>query len=64
MSLSVLCLKKSDIPIIDSMKIYYNFTKKHIELKGRTPTEASNIKVGGINKWKTLIQNINLHISE
>ena len=52
------------VPIIDSMKMYNNCTRKHMGLKGKTPTESSNIKVEGINKWNTLIQNASLHISE
>ena len=53
-------LKKSDTSIIDGMKIYYNYTRKHMELKDKTPDEASNIKVEGINKWIILIQNMSL----
>ena len=30
-------LKKFDIPLIDGLKTYYNFTKKHSALQGRTP---------------------------
>ena len=29
-------LKKFDTPLIDGMKAYYNFTKKHGSLKGKT----------------------------
>ena len=32
-------LKKIDTTIIDGMKTYYNFTKKHGSLKGKTPAE-------------------------
>jgi len=42
------------------MKVYYNFAKKHGALDGRTPAEASRIKVDGRNKWKTIIQNASL----
>ena len=43
------------------MKAYYNFTKKHSSLKGRTPAEQAMIEVDGKNKWITLIQNASLH---
>ena len=29
-------LKRIDIPLIDGMIVYYNFTKKHGGLKGKT----------------------------
>ena len=54
-------LKKIDTPIIDGMKTYYNFTKKHGSLKGKTPAEQAMIKVDGKNKWITLIQNASLY---
>ena len=54
-------LKKFDTPLIDGMKTYYNFTKKHGSLKGKTPAEEAMIEVDGKNKWFTLIQNASLH---
>ena len=57
-------LKKIDTPLIDGMRVYYNFTKKHGGLGGKTPAEAAKIKVDGLNKWKTLIQNASLHTYE
>ena len=54
-------LKKLDTPLIDGLKAYYNFTKKHGSLKGRTPAEEALIEVDGKNKWITLIQNVSLH---
>ena len=54
-------LKKMDTPLIDGMKTYYNFTKKHGALKGKTPAEQALIEVDGRNKWITLIQNASLH---
>ena len=54
-------LKKIDTPLIDGMKTYYNFTKKHGSLKGKTPAEQAMIKVDGKNKWITLIQNASLY---
>ena len=54
-------LKRMDTSIIEGMRVYYNFTKKHGSLKGRTPAQASMIEVDGKNKWKTIIQNASLH---
>ena len=54
-------LKKIDTPIIDGMKTYYNFTKKHGALKGKTPSEEALIKVDGKNRWKTIIENASLY---
>ncbi len=54
-------LKKMDTPIIEGMKVYYNFTKKHGALNGQTPAQASMIEVDGVNKWKTIIQNASLN---
>ncbi|MCH7561699.1 MAG: hypothetical protein IIC67_10120 [Thaumarchaeota archaeon] len=50
-----------DTPIIDGMRVYYNFTKKHGGLNGITPAESAMIKVDGKNKWKTIIQNVSLN---
>ncbi len=33
-------LKKTDTDILDGMRVYYNFTKKHDALKDRTPAQA------------------------
>lgn len=54
-------LKKMDAPIIEGMKVYYNFTKKHGALKGRTPAQDALIEIDGSNKWKTIIQNASLN---
>ena len=54
-------LKKMDTPILEGMKAYYNFTKKHGSLEGKTPAEAAKITVDGKNKWKTIIQNASLY---
>ncbi len=43
--------------MIDGLKAYYNFIKKHGSLNGKTPAEQSLIEVDGRNKWITLIQN-------
>ena len=41
---------KFDTPLIDGLKTYYNFTKKHSALQGRTPAQASVIEVDGKNR--------------
>jgi transposase-like protein len=50
-------LEKSDTPILTGIQIYHNYVRPHMALKGRTPSEAAGIKVGGTDKWLTLIQN-------
>ena len=55
-------LKKMDTSILDGMRVYYNFTKKHGTLKGQTPAHASMIEVDGKNKWKTIIANASLDV--
>lgn len=50
-------LKKEDTPIIDGYKIFHNYIRTHEGLDGKTPAEASGIKIEGNNKWITLIQN-------
>ena len=55
-------LKKKDTPLIQGLKLWYNFSKEHGGLGGDvTPSEAALIKVDGDNKWKTIIQNASLH---
>ena len=46
-------LKKMDTAVLDGMRVYYNFTKKHSRINGMTPAEASLIEVDGRNKWFT-----------
>ncbi|MHB1869213.1 MAG: transposase, partial [Nitrososphaerales archaeon] len=50
-------LKIEDTPILKGIQIFHNFVRTHEGLDGKTPAEASGIKVEGENKWKTLIQN-------
>ena len=54
-------LKKMNTLIIEGMRVYYNFTKKHGSLKGKTPAQEALIEIDGFNKWKTIIQNASLH---
>ncbi len=53
-------LKKTDTAILDGMRVYYNYTKKHGALDGQTPAKSALISVDGTNKWKTIIQNASL----
>ena len=50
-------LKKTDSPIISGYQLYHNYIRSHMGLEGKTPAEASGIKIEGENKWLTLIQN-------
>ena len=43
-------LKKFDTPLIDDMKTYYNYTKKHSALQGRTSAEEPLIEIDGKNR--------------
>ncbi len=54
-------LKKMDTPVLDGMRVYYNYTEKHGALEGQTPAESAKITVDGKNKWKTIIQNASLY---
>ena len=47
--------KESAQKIIEAMRIHYNFCREHSKL-GKTPAEASGIKIEGENKLLTLIQ--------
>jgi transposase-like protein len=50
--------KTGKTPIAEGQRIHYNFVKPHIGLEGKTPAEASGLKLEeGKNKWLTLIQN-------
>jgi transposase-like protein len=50
-------LKKIDTPILSGYQIFHNYVRPHEGLNGKTPAEASGIKIEGQNKWITLIQN-------
>jgi hypothetical protein len=49
-------LKKTDSPIIDGQRIYYNYVKPHQGLDGKTPAEKAGIGIGDENKWLGLIK--------
>lgn len=50
-------LKKDDSPLINGYQIFHNYIRPHMGLDGKTPSEACGIKIEGVNKWLTLIQN-------
>jgi len=54
-------LKREDTPILTGYQIYHNHIRPHETLDGRTPAEASGIRIEGKNKWMTLIQNASRH---
>ena len=47
--------KKSQIA--EGQRIHYNFVKPHQALEGKTPVEATGIRIEGVNKWMTLLRN-------
>lgn len=49
--------KESAQELLEAMRIYHNYIRKHQGLDGKTPAEASGIVLNGINRWLTLIQN-------
>jgi transposase-like protein len=49
--------KESAQTLMEALRIYHNYIKSHHGLDGRTPAEASGIRIEGINRWLTLIQN-------
>jgi putative transposase len=50
-------LKRQDTKILIGYQIYHNYLRPHEGLEGKTPAEASGIKIEGENKWITLVQN-------
>jgi putative transposase len=50
-------LKKPDTPILTGYQIFRNYVRPHMALKGKTPAEVCGIKIEGLDKWKTLIEN-------
>ena len=50
-------LKIDDSPIITGMQIFHNYIRSHMGIDGMTPSEKAWIKVEGLNKWKTIIEN-------
>ena len=50
-------IKTMDSPIFKGYQIYHNYIREHEGLNGKTPAEAANIHIEGVNKWITIIQN-------
>ena len=53
-------VKKESSPLISGLRIYHNYVRPHMGLKGKTPAEAAGINVEGTDKWMTLIQNASI----
>jgi transposase InsO family protein len=50
-------LKKTDTPILDGQRIYYNHIRPHQALNGKTPAQAAGLELDlGENKWESLIK--------
>ena len=47
-----------DTPILKGYQIYHNYIREHEALDGKTPAEKCGIRVGGINRWHTIIEGI------
>lgn len=51
-------LKKKDTSILTGYQLFHNYMRSHMALDGKTPAaELCGIKIGGDNKWKTIIEN-------
>ncbi|MHB8566989.1 MAG: hypothetical protein ACYC7D_12120 [Nitrososphaerales archaeon] len=55
-------LKTEETPILKGYQIFHNYIRPHEGLNGKTPAEASGIKIEGQNKWITLIQNASMSL--
>ena len=42
------------------MQIHHNYIRFHIGIKRKIPSEKAGIKVEGLNRWITIIQNASL----
>lgn len=49
--------KESAQTLVEAMRIYHNYIRKHEGLDNKTPAEASGIRIEGVNKLLTLIKN-------
>lgn len=56
-------LDNMDTANFDGLRVHYNHARKHQAL-GSTPGEAAGISIEGPNKWKTMIQNGSLFLTE
>jgi len=50
-------IKKDDSVMFEGYQMFHNYIRPHMGLDGLTPAEKCGIKIGGNNKWVTLIQN-------
>lgn len=50
-------LKKVDTVILPGYQLYHNYFREHEGLEGKTPAEVAGIKIEGVNKWITVINN-------
>lgn len=50
-------IKRMDSPIFKGYQQYHNYFREHEGLNGKTPAEVAGIKIEGVNKWLTVIQN-------
>lgn len=57
-------IKKVDSPLFEGFMVFYNCSKKHGGLGGKTPAEEALIHILGENKWLTLIQNASLYAEQ
>jgi transposase-like protein len=48
--------KSYETPLAEGKRIQYNFVKPHMALEGKTPAEASGIRIESENKWLALIR--------
>jgi len=53
-------LKKTDTVILKGYQLYHNYFREHMGLDGKTPAEAAGIRIQGINKMITVIQNASM----
>jgi len=55
-------VKSKDSVIFDGCRLYHNYVRQHMTLKGKTPDEACGIEIKGKDKGITLIQNASLNV--
>jgi hypothetical protein len=42
---------------MEALRIHNNYIRTHQGLDGKTPAEASGMRIEGENKWMTLLRN-------
>ncbi len=56
---------KENALLLNNLRLYFckplcpslNYIRHHMGIDGRTPSEKAGIKIEGLNKWITIIQN-------